>query len=107
MVMIGPRIPDEAFRTVLQRHRDWLATTPGETVEAWQASSDNVAHSLGLDGEDDRRAFELVSFMLGELREMDPESIPEQHLYAGVVGLWLGLSLARATGWEPPMQPDG
>jgi hypothetical protein len=52
-VVIGPRIPDEAFRTVVERHRDWLATTPGETVEAWQESSDNAAHSLGLDGEGD------------------------------------------------------
>ena len=106
-VVTGPRIPDEAFRTVVERHREWLATSPGETVEAWQKSSDNVAHSLGLEGEEDHRAFELVSFMLGELREMSPEAIPEQHLYAGVVGIWLGLSLARATGWEPPMHPGG
>ena len=92
---------------MVERHREWLATSPGETVEAWQKSSDNVAHSLGLEGEDDQRAFELVSFMLGELCEMDPEVILQQHFYAGVVGIWLGLSLVRATGWEPPMHPAG
>ena len=36
---------------VVDRHRGWLATTPGKTVQPWQESSDSVAHRLGLGGE--------------------------------------------------------
>jgi hypothetical protein len=100
-----PRIPDEAFNTVAQRHGDMIdvSTPAGETPETAMEASTNFCRSLGLDNENDPRAYWLLRTVMAEFRGVVPDALPSGEVHAGVLGLQLGLMLAQATSWEPPM----
>lgn len=101
-----PRIPDDAFNAVA-KHQDTLhavTMATAETAEEAGKASHNFARSLGLDEETDARAYALAQVTLAQLRQTDAASIPSDHVYAAVVGITLGLSLARETAWEPPIR---
>jgi hypothetical protein len=76
------------------------AASPEEAANAPHAH----ARSLGLEAETDPRAYALALSTLAYLRQTDQDSIPSDHVYAAVVGITLGLALARETSWEPPIQ---
>jgi hypothetical protein len=104
---MDPRIPDHAFQAVADRgdelHDVTMATAPSAAHAANAAHA--YARSLGLEGEADQRAYALAHSTLAYLRQTDLASIPSDHVYAAVVGITLGLALARETSWEPPI-PD-
>jgi hypothetical protein len=100
-----PRIPDDAFREAgrgVDRLFDVvLASSP--SPEQAREAGDNFCRALGLDGERDRRAHALAERLLGLVRD----GHTAQDVEATVLGITLGLQLARATGWEAPMPDDG
>ena len=100
-----PRIPDVAFQTATDRHAAWLKVSRTESSRgARREAAHNFARSLGLDQVDDPRAYDLVRAMLAHLSRTDPTRIATDHVNAGMTGLTLGLLLAQATGWEPPIE---
>jgi hypothetical protein len=100
-----PHIPDEAFASVVQRHADMIdvATAAGETAVTAIEAATNFSQSLGLEHEHDRRAYWLVRTVMAEFQDGDPADLASNEVHAGVLGLTLGLMLAQATGWDPPM----
>lgn len=69
-----------------------------------QEAADNFFRSLGLDAENDWRPHSLLQTMLARFRHMEPDTIEEDEIVVGVFGITLGLLLAQATGWEPPLE---
>jgi hypothetical protein len=106
-----PRIPDEAFYAVQRAHVEFehvasqaLADSDEVDVPAQsEQAADNFFRSLGLDGENDSRAYGLAHALMAHVRSVEPAAIPNAEVRAAVFGLTLGLMLAQATGWEAPM----
>lgn len=102
-----PHIPDSAFDETLSRIGRMLdVIPPNATPEQVQEITNNFYRALGLDGEYDPRALGLVSAVLAHLRQVDSDTLDPTEISVGVLGISLGLLLARGTGWEPPMSED-
>jgi hypothetical protein len=78
-----------------------LATA--SSVEEAGNASHNYARSLGLEGESEPRAYALAQSSLSYLSQGTGHTITPPEVHAAVVGIQLGLALARETGWEPPI----
>jgi hypothetical protein len=106
-----PRIPDQAFHAVLKAHVEFVHVASHALAESDEVdvpaqseqAADNFFRSLGLDDESDSRAYSLARTLMAHARSVDSDAIPADEIAAGVFGLTLGLMLAQATGWEPPM----
>lgn len=100
-----PRIPDAAFQAVANRADELHAVTMGTASSGEEAANaaHNYARSLGLDSEGDERAYSLAHSALVYMSQHTDHTVTATEVHAAVAGLQLGLSLARETGWEPPM----
>ena len=78
---------------------------PDLTPEQIQDATSNFYRSLGLDGEYDKRALDLASTVMAHLRGIEVDDVPPDDVSVAMLGVMLGLLLAEATGWEPPI-PD-
>jgi hypothetical protein len=95
-----PQLPDSAFDRALQRHKDLHDVTMAGPGGDFHAISDRFHQSLGLGGENDPRAYALARSTLAALSETP---VHPHHVHAAVVGITLGLLLAEATDWQPPL----
>lgn len=103
--MAFPRIPDDAFREAaggVDRLFD-VALASSPSPEQAREAGDNFCRALGLDSERDQRAHALAERLLAVVRH----GHTAEDVEAIVLGITLGLQLARATGWEAPMSDDG
>jgi hypothetical protein len=100
-----PRIPDDAFQAVADHADELMAVTLGtaSNVEEAGNASHNYARSLGLEGENDTRAYALAESSLTYHSQNTGHTVTPTEVHAAVVGIQLGLALARETGWEPPI----
>ena len=102
--MPDPRIPDDAANHAISRIGTWLGLLrPGQSADERQAATDAFFRSLGLEGEYDNRAVPLARTVLAHNSGQQPDDIEDDHVMVCVVGITLGLLLAEATGWEPPI----
>jgi Flp pilus assembly protein TadD len=100
-----PRIPDEAFSATAGRQDELMAVTMGTATSAEEAgeAGHTYARSLGLDGENDQRAYLLAKLTLEYPSRETEHTVTATEVHAAVAGIHLGLELARQTGWEPPL----
>ena len=77
--------------------------TPGQI----EATTNDFFRSLGLEGEHDKRALDLAAVVLAQFHGIDPADVPPDDVSLAMFGIMLGLLLAEATGWEPPMPDSG
>jgi hypothetical protein len=105
---MDPRIPDDAFQAVANRGDELTAVTLGTSSNVEEAgdAAHNYARSLGLEGENDLRAYALAESSLAYLSQGTGHTVTPHEVYAAVAGIMLGLALARETGWEPPISTD-
>lgn len=102
--MTDPQIPDGAFLHALSRIGTMMdLIPPGASPDEVHESAESFYRALGLDGEQDQRALNLVSAVLAHLREIDPSQVPYEDVSGAILGMMLGLLLAQGTGWEPPL----
>jgi hypothetical protein len=98
-----PRLPDEAFEFAVNRVGTFLDVGAGPARQDPREAADSFFRALGLDGERDKRAYGLGVTVFAHLRGVAEDALTQAEADATVCGITLGLLLARATGWEPPI----
>ena len=96
-----PRLPDAAFDEVVDRVQAFFSTA--SSAEDWSAATDNFFRSMGLEGQADERANATTRAIVGALQGIGPEEVDTKEAGVGIVGVTIGLLLAQATGWNPPI----